>query len=60
MEGLDLSKSMISSSKLTGQKAKYTGADVSGWVDVVMGAWKSLSIASVFSEKQKARSSAWE
>lgn len=43
MEGFVLSKIMDNYSKLTGEKAKYIGAEVAGWVDEVMGASKSPS-----------------
>lgn len=60
MKGLDLSKSMDNSSKLTGQKAKYTGADVAGWVDVVMGACKSPSDCFSFLRKTESQVISWE
>lgn len=60
MKGLDLSKSMDNSPKLTGEKAKYTGIDVAGWVDVVMGAYKSPSDCFSFLRKTESHVSSWE
>lgn len=57
VEGLDLCKSMDSSSKLVGEKAEYMGADVGRRVDAVVGAFgSSLLITSIFSGKWKSRS----
>lgn len=52
VEGLYLSRTVDSSSKLTGEKAEYMGIDVDRWVDAVMGVCKSYClISSIFSGK---------
>lgn len=48
---LDLSKSVNSSSKLTGEKAEYTGIGVDKWVDVLGACAGSLLNTTIFSGK---------
>lgn len=51
-EGWDLSKSVDSSSKSAGKKAKYIGTDFDRWVGVVVRACESSFLtASIFSGK---------